>query len=278
MLLSIYAAATKRWWVGIPFALAILSKPFAIVLLPLLIVLLKDQQEPSVLAYLNPKNWIRLKNDAGDPRETLPLLATLFIVALYFLIQIAQAGHLIIGAHPDMSVGGALQDPTRFVLNLAHSLQILFSVHNYYFPDPALTGAGNLMHTSPVLIFLGLFGLLAPRDFWKDRHLHIPRALLLGAVLGIVMNALLDHMDHFYMEASILLLILGSLPVLLRYRLWMFIALATLHFQWFYFYLQFKDGFGLGFSFFLVPAVVDVCFALWSLRISFSRASLKDLA
>ena len=41
------------------------------------------------------------------------------------------------------------------------------------------------------------------------------------------------------------------------------IALATLHFQWIYFFLQYKTGFGLDWWFFATPLLVDICFAAW---------------
>lgn len=259
MLLTIFLAAERSKWTGIPWALAILTKPFSIILLPLIFVLNTPVTHPSTT--------LRTK------RATSPLLWTLVIaggiVLAYICIQYAQAGRLFVGTHVDVTAGSIIQSPKRIAMNLAHSLQILFSVHNYYFPNPALTGPGNLMHTSPVLIFLGLFGLLAPKNYWAD--LRIPIALLSGAALGILMNALLDHMDHFYMEASILLLILAALPVLKKHPLWIPIALATMHFQWLYFYLQFRTGFQLGYWFFAIPLVIDACFGLsvlahWSKR------------
>ncbi|NOS67614.1 MAG: hypothetical protein HOO67_04600 [Candidatus Peribacteraceae bacterium] len=248
MLLTIFLAAERSKWTGIPWALAILTKPFAIIFLPLIYVIYQPPSRNSKPATRNFW-WV--------------LLTAAAMIILYMIIQYTQAGRIIVGAHSDVTAGGILQSPKRIIMNLAHSLQMLFSVHNYYFPNPALTGPGNLMHTSPVLIFLGLFGLLAPKNYWPN--LRLPLALLGGAALGIAMNALLDHMDHFYMEASILLLIIAALPVLKKHPLWIPIALATLHFQWLYFYLQFRTGFGLGYWFFLIPLVVDICVSVWFL-------------
>ncbi len=259
MLLTIFLAARKSNWTGLPWAFAILTKPFAIVLLPVILVLY------GVTGGI-------LRNQKPETRNLLRsiITATLLVLA-YFTLEYLQLGRLVIGAHEDLSPGGTIQGPIRILMNLAHSLQILFSVHNYYFPTPSLTGPGNLMHTSPVLIFLGLFGIFSPRNYWKD--LRLPIALLLGAAGGIAMNALLDHMDHFYMEASIFLLILAALPVLKKHPLWIPITFATLHFQWLYFYLQFRTGFALGHEFFVMPAVIDLCFAVWIGRLCFTRAA-----
>jgi hypothetical protein len=239
MLLTIYLATKKTPFAGIPWALAMLTKPFAIILAPLLFVV-APQKGTAWKKY----GWAMLG---------------IGIVAAYFLLQLFQAGRIFVGTHTDLTATSTIQGPVRILLNLAHSLQILFSVHNYYFPDPSLTGPGNMMHVTPILIFLGLFGLLGMRELYPQKWMAT--ALLGGAIFGILMNALLDHMDHFYMEASVLLLILASLPILKRFPVWIPIALATLHFQWFYFYLQYRPGFHLGLWFFTIPVLVDICFA-----------------
>lgn len=239
MLLTIWSGTTKRGWLtGILFALAILTKPFAIALLPLLLV-------------VNPSR-------GGIWKTSSAFFIALGIVAVYLCIQYGQAGRIFVGAHTDVTGASTVQGPLRIFLNGAHAFQILFSIHNYYFPNPSLTGPGNMMHTTPVLVFLGLFAMLAPEAAKSDRRLM--RSLFLGAMMGLGMNALLDHMDHFYMEASILLFILASLPMLRRYPLWIPIALLTLHFQWFYFFLQYRPGFTLDWRFFLVPGFVDLAF------------------
>ncbi len=219
---------------GVLFALAILTKPFAVVLAPLLWLLLPDVRSKKI-------QWF-----------VLPGL----IVLAYLILQYIQAGQIMIGAHPDLSVGTAMQGPKRIIMNIAHGMQILFSVHNYYYPDPALTGPGNMMHTSPVLTFLGLFAILS-KDFWSVKW---RRALLLGFIIGMGLNALLDHMDHYYMDAGILVLIIASIPVLARMPLWIPIALATLHFQWLYFWLEFVTNFNLSFPFFAPLVLVDLFF------------------
>jgi hypothetical protein len=242
MLLTIWGAARGSKWTWIAWGFAMITKPFALALLPI-IILFTPQDSTS---------WIRRHKT---------ILLGLCIPLIYVAIQYLQAGHLIVGAHPDLNHANVWQGPERIFLNIAHAFQILFSIHNYYFPDPSLTGAGNMMHTTPVLIFLGLFGLLAPRGFFRSRAL--PIALLTGALIGLGMNALLDHMDHFYMQASVLLLILAALPVLKKYLLWIPLVLATLHFQWFYFFLQYRNPFSLELGFFTTPAILDILFLTW---------------
>lgn len=251
MLLSVAVASrSSRWW-GIPWALAVLSKPFAFALLPVLIVLSMGEEPHGFFAKI--RAWKR--KDSIIRTITFALVTGLSLIALYVLTQYLQAGRVFAGAHVDIDAGTIFQGPQRIFLNLAHGVQILFSVHNYYYVDPALTGPGNMLHTTPVLMFLGFFALLSPKA--KDGKL-LGRALLIGFLLAFAMNALLDHMDHFYMEAAVLMLILAALPLLWRFPLWIPVTYATLLFQWFYFYLQYKPGFALGLWFFLTPALVGI--------------------
>lgn len=241
MLLAMTAAVSGSLWVIVPFGLAILTKPFAIALMPLLWVLLRRRRQHRSCA--------------------LVLCGAVALCAAYVVLQYVQAGRIFVGTHSDMGALSVFHLGRRFVLNAAHALQILFSVHNYYFPDPSKTGPGNLLHTSPVLMFLGLYALGRAREFFRD--LQLPFALGLGAVMGLSLNALLDHMDHFYMEAGVLLLILAALPLLRKQCLWVGLTLATLHFQWWYFFLQYGSGFHLTWRFFLAPLYIDAAFLLF---------------
>lgn len=256
MLLTIIGARNKSWWTGITWALAILTKPFAVILLPLIVVLYAQKPQ---------------KKRRTPPLWLVPVCTAAVPVILYVTLQWMQAGQIFIGSHAEYGADALLQSPMRILLNLVHSLQILFSVHNYYYPDPALTGPGNMLHTTPLLVMLGLFGIFAPKTYFKEKLL--PWALATGAAAGLLMNALLDHMDHFYMEASVLLLILAALPVLRKHPLWIPLVVATLHFQWFYFWLQYRVNFDLGWSFFLVPAVADLCCVLWYIQTRKAKAS-----
>ncbi|MDO8648459.1 MAG: hypothetical protein Q7R81_01620 [Candidatus Peregrinibacteria bacterium] len=242
--ITIWASAKQWKWWWIPWGFSVISLPFSVALLPLLAVL----APPSKKGMLHRYRFI---------------LLGLAIPVVYVVMQFLQIGHINVGVHTEMDHSNVWQGPSRMFLNAAHALQILFSVHNYYFPNPGRTGDGNMLQTTPVLIFLGLFALLSPKEFFKKRAL--PLALLLGAIIGIGLNVALDHMDHFYMETGIFFVILAALPVLRKYPLWLPLVLATLHFQWFYFSLQHGAFFQLDWWFFAVPAVVDAVFVLWCL-------------
>ncbi len=238
MLLSVAAAARGSLWIVVPFGLAILTKPFAIALVPLL--------------------WVLLRRRRRSAACMAAFGGVALLCASYIAIQYVQAGRVFVGAHADVGIRAAFHFGKRFLLNGAHALQMLFSVHNYYFPDPAKTGPGNLLHTSPVFVFLGLYALGRAREFFRDRRL--PLALGIGVALGFSLNMLLDHMDHFYMEAGVLLLLLAALPLLRAQLLWIGLALVTLHFQWLYFFLQYDSVFHLSWRFFVVPLYVDAAF------------------
>jgi len=62
------------------------------------------------------------------------------------------------------------------------------------------------------------------------------------------------------MQAGILCFILAAVPLLRLYPLWIPLVLATLHFQWFYFYLQYRQVFLLDAFFFAVPLTTDFLF------------------
>ena len=244
MLLSIAAAPVWPYIAAVLIALAILTKPFALALLPLLFVLQAKKR--------------------SSRTRTYPLLLAIALCALYVAVQYVQAGQVIIGSHTELDQLSVWQGPVRIFLNIAHALQILFSVHNYYFPDPALTGPGNMMHTTPVLIFLALWSFFTPSKAKQTNAIR--RALFIGFIVGIGLNALLDHMDHFYMEAAILCAIIAAVPLLWKHKMWIPLVLATLHFQWLYFYLEYRDPFLLNWSFFLLPVFVDVLFLLYCVQ------------
>ncbi|MBT3293351.1 hypothetical protein HN512_02535 [Candidatus Peregrinibacteria bacterium] len=239
MLLSIAASRRYPWISAFFLSFAILTKPFAVALIPLIFVLQSKK--------------IKISS------RIAPFLLIGVICFAYVAIQYFQVGHILVGAHLDIDHRSVWQGPSRILLNIAHIPQIIFSIHNYYFPDPSLTGAGNLMHTTPLLIFLGLLSLFStPKTEWR----YIQRALIFGVIIGFGLNVLLDHMDHYYMATGILCILIASIPELMRRKIWIPLVLATLHFQWFYFYLEFRHIFSLEQSFFMVPLLVDSLFLI----------------
>lgn len=241
--LTIVGAVRGAWWTGIVWAFSLTSLPFAIALLPLIFAVWPKKKQ----------RWWR--------GCYIAIGVGIGLAALYVLTQFFQTGGINVGVHEEMNALSIWQGPKRIFFNAAHAMQILFSVHNYYFINPARTGHGNMLQTSPVLMVLALFALFAPHEHFREKFL--PLALGTGALMGIGLNILLDHMDHFYMETGVLLLTLAALPVLRKRPLWIPVVLATLHFQWFYFFLQHGEAFRLGWWFFAVPALVDVCFLLY---------------
>lgn len=224
-------------WAWVPWGVAMTIKPFAFALLPLFFF------------------WSPHKN---AKRASVVVLVGLAVPILYVSAQLLQTGTLSIGAHHELSIGNVFHWK-RMPLNLAHGVQMLFSVHNFYFPDPAKTMQGNLVHSSPLLMIFGVLALLHSAEFWPDRR--IARGLALSALIAYVMPATLAGMDHFYMETCVLLLALASMPVLLRYPLLIPVTLFTFHFQWLYFFLAYREHFAPSAAFFVAPIIIDALFA-----------------
>ncbi|MFH1670637.1 MAG: glycosyltransferase 87 family protein, partial [Patescibacteria group bacterium] len=83
MLLTIYGVCRGRWWAGVTFGLAILTKPFALALLPLL--------------------WIKRPTEGKKLLRYQALLVGISIPVLYVIVQYLQVGHVIVGVHPELN-------------------------------------------------------------------------------------------------------------------------------------------------------------------------------
>ena len=251
-LLTIYGVARNHWWTGVAWALAITTKPFSVIILPLMIA-------------LRPQT-------SGCWKRNRHLLIGLSLPALYVLAQVLQTGEVLVGVHGNTD-SLILWDGLRKILgNAAWGVQSLFSIHNYYYANPALTGHWNLLHTTPLLITLGLFGLLAPKTYFPDRRLR--QALSIAAIFGFTLNTVVS-MDNYYMHFLNLILILAALPVLHAHRLWIPLVILTLHYQWFYFYLEFHEIVPFTPLLFAAPVMVDVLVIVWSIALIYLSPNLS---
>ena len=240
-LLTIIGAVGNKWWTGITWAIAILTKPFAVILLPLLLI-------------YAPRNGTRLKRFRH-------VLIGLGLCALYVTAQYIQIGEVLVGVHGNTDALVIWDGPIKVIRNAAWGVQTLFSVHNYYYADPSITGHWNLLHTTPVLIVLGLFALFAPKTYFRDNSsLHL--GLLTAAVFGFALNSIVS-MDNYYMQFMVLIIILAALPVLMQHQIWIPIVLLTLHYQWFYFFLDFREAAALQPIAFALPIMIDITAVLW---------------
>ncbi len=248
VLLALMLRARGSRWAWVPLGISFLIKPFSVALAPLFL-------------------WWQPEGDQADRRKgSMQLGLALIFPLLYVAAEYLQIGRIIVGAHPTIDQTNVFQW-WKFPLNAAYGFQMLFSIHNYYFPNPAATGPGNLVHASPLLLLLGTFGLLYAKKFWGDRRL----AYALGAsvILAYELAASLDHMDHFYMETAVLLLALAGIPVLARYLRLLPFVLFSFHFQFLYLYLGYRGVFFGDMSLFLVPVIVDVlCAVAWWIIVS----------
>ena len=242
-LLTIYGVVHNKWWTGLTWAIAILTKPFAIILLPIL--------------------WFYSPTKGSFWHKWQHFIIGLSLPALYVLAQYLQIGEVRVGVHGNTDSLVVWDGPVKILRNAAWGVQSLFSIHNYYYADPAITGHWNLLHTTPVLIFLGLLGLLNPRLYYKDNS-KVHTALLLAAIMGFALNSVVS-MDNFYMQFLNTILILAAIPILIQQPLWIPIAVLTLHYQWFYFYLDFGEAANIQPWFFVVPFMADLLGIGWCL-------------
>jgi len=237
----LYGRGSRMAW--LPLSIAIIIKPFAIALFPLLL-LWKPKDQP---------------HSPWHPGWKQVLLACV-IPGIYVVTQVFQVGHIITAASGNFDQSNVFV-LSRLPLNAAHGVQIFFSIHNFYFLDPVLTRMSNMVHSSPLLMIFGLLTLLAPREFWTDRRLGL--GIACSFIAAYLLASALDHMDNMYLQTSVLMLFFASLPFLKKYPLWIPIVLATLHFQWLYAYLELREVFQLDYWFFTPAVIVDLLFLLW---------------
>ncbi len=259
ILLTLWLRARGSAWAFLPWAFSVITKPFSIALFPLFLLWhpsrTNDANRHAQGWWVRFAFWKRSSRVSWWSKGWVQILFALPIPVLYVALQYAQVGHVIVGSHANLDQSNVFLW-WRMPLNAAHGLQMMFSVHNYYFPDPGKTGPGNIMHTSPLLVAFGVFALLYPRENWKD--ICLARAIALTALIAFSLAAALDHMDHFYMETSVLLLTLASLPFVARHRLLLPLVLALFHLSFFYIWLWGRGTYFMDYSIFFVPFMVDI--------------------
>jgi hypothetical protein len=249
VLLAMYLRAIGSRFAWIALGLSFITKPFSIALAPLFLL-----WEPATR-----------KNRPLLERGSMQFALALTIPAIYLLWEFLQTGHIAVGAHPNIEVSNVFP-LVRFPLNLLHGVQMLFSIHNFYFPNPAQTTMGNLVHSSPLLMVFGIVSLLYPHGEWSD--LRLARAVTLSAIVAYILAALLDHMDQFYIETAVLLLTFAAIPYLAKRWLLLPLVLGTLHFQFFYLYLQYRTTFFPNITLFIIPIAIDaVALLAWAVLV-----------
>ncbi len=260
LLLTLGLRGRGSAWAFLPYSISLLIKPFSIALLPLFLLWEAKGKSKRTLT----RGWKQF-------------LFAMILPALYVLAEYLQIGRIIVGAHVNIDQSNVFLWQ-RLPLNALHGIQMLFSIHNFYFPDAARTGLGNLTHSSPILMTLGVFAFLYPKGLWKDERLG--RVLGLCALMAFLIAASLDHMDHFYMETAVILLTLAGIPMLMKYRMLIPLVLITFQFQFFYLYLMWRGLYFMDYSLLLIPIVVDgmaviawLIFVAPTLRIKMSKFS-----
>ena len=203
-----------RGWGWLPLSIAIVTKPFAVIFLPFL------------------KRW---------------WLALLIPIA-YVCFEYVQVGQIQVGVHQGTTASNAFP-LDRLTDNLIFGFQTILSVHRSKLN--ASVGIDDMIHTSPLVVFLGLRGLI------ETGYLPTRLRLLLGSsfVMGLALNFLLADIDTNYLDTPLLCLILASIPVMLQSTRWIPLVGLTMFFPWWYFLLGYYHSFALPSWFYVWPSM-----------------------
>jgi hypothetical protein len=181
-------------------------------------------------------------------------LALSFIFPVVNIIaQYAQIGRIIIGRHPGLTAG-QLFDPSRFIQNLIYAAQNYFSIHNFSPLNPVYLM--DMVHLSPLVTFFAALSIGYYQKYFADRKLFY--ALFSSATLAYLLPCSFYRLDMWYLGIFNLLLIFIALPALDNHpRLWPLLVF-TFSFQFYYFFLSYRQLFYWGQIVFIIPLAVFI--------------------
>ena len=235
--LTLYLLYKKPQFSFLSLGLALITKPFAVCLLPFFIYKRKVKQF---------------------------FLALIFPV-LYLAIQLSQIQRVIIGAHQNLTAG-ELFGPSRLIPNLFYAFQNYFSIHNYSPLQPL--HFMDMIHLSPFISFLALLAIFYPRKYFHDLKLYY--TLMAFAFFSLIIPASFHHLDMYYLTTfNLALIFLALLPLVEYEKLWPLIV-ASFAFQFFYTYLSYREAFWGSYIIFVIPVTIFIISLIY-LAMSFLR-------
>jgi hypothetical protein len=233
IVLTLYLLYKKPQLSFLALGLALITKPFAICLLPFFIYKRKVKQ----------------------------FLLALIFPAVYLAVQFSQIGRILIGAHQDLTAG-QLFDPSRFIPNLFYAFQNYFSIHNYSPLQPL--HFMDMIHLSPFISFLALLAIFYPRKYFYDLKLYY--TLIVFAFFSLLIPASFHHLDMYYLTTFNLALILLALLPLVEYeKIWP-VVVVSFAFQFFYTYLSYREAFWESPIIFLIPLIIFFICLIYNFR------------
>lgn len=233
IVLTFYLLYKKPRFSFLPLGLALITKPFAICLLPFFIYKRKFKQ----------------------------FLLALIFPALYLAIQISQIQRVMIGAHQDLTAS-QLFNLRRFIPNLFYAFQNYFSIHNYSPFQPL--HYMDMIHLSPFVSFLALLAILYPKKYFRDLKLYY--TLITFALFSLIIPASFHHLDMYYLTIfNLSLIFLALLPLTEHERLWP-LAVISYAFQFFYTYLSYRGTFWDSPVIFLIPLTTFFICLIYNFR------------
>lgn len=223
--LTIYLLWKKPRWSWISWGIAIIIKVFPIALAPFFIY--KKRYKEMFLALIIP--------------------------LAYVILQYLQIGKIFVGAHPELSAQ-KLFNLSRLPANIAFAFQSYFSVHNYTPYNPVYYF--DMIHFSPFITFFALLAIIYYKKYFENKRLFL--ALLSYSIIAFFLTASFFYFDRYYFtlfDWSLVILSVAVIPSFL-----VLLPIVALHswFQFFYFYLEYKDLFWPNGTkvLFLIPIVI----------------------
>lgn len=166
------------------------------------------------------------------------LVLSLIIPIVYVIVQMAQAGRVVIGVHSDLGASSFFGIKNS-ILNLIYAIQNLFSVHNYSpLSNVYLT---DMSHISVVLVVLALIGVFGYKEYFSDKKLFW--IILISAILGLGGASVMEYIDMWRLIVFYVMAIMLSMPVIKKYNFFIPITVGISGFQFLYGFLFYQSVF-----------------------------------
>jgi len=209
-LLTIYLLLKDSRWSWLALSLGIIIKPFVITVLPFFIF-----------------------------KKKLPqFFFGLIIPVIYFLLQINQAGRVVIGVHPDWAAQNFF-NLKNIISNLFITFQSYFSIHN--FTPLHTTYAMDMIHFTPFLSGLTIIGIFYWQKYFTSKKIFL--TLLAFLAVAYLLPASFSYYDRYYFTIFDLAIIIFAVKILPAYIKILPIIAGSFIYQFYYFYLSYQAQF-----------------------------------
>ena len=239
LLLTLYLLTTNSKWTLLAFTFSLLTKPLSIVLLP---IFFKQKKMKTYFLGLG-------------------------ILIVYLTIQQLVNGDVVIGVHKSMDASNFFSI-TRSFINIFTIPPLLFSMHNFLAFSPELTTYSDMLETTPIIIYAAIFSSAYLKETKSNPFYG---AFLLSSIGSVIITIFWPYINTVYLETFIFFAVIFSVPFLIKYPLFGWLAIGTSLYQYLYFFLQEKVlGFNIWgdktYIIFIIPIVVTILFIEWQIK------------